>query len=332
MPILDRIREAARARAERRHQAPHETNNPENENEGSSPEETPEQNSTTPDDNDSSVELTSEETVTSTSTTRESSSQTQNGITQTTEQTQTSTSTSTSILTTTVSRRPNIQPLRPVPMRRGPAPHNNFDGGDSDADDDDDDATNPSSENIMGGHAQPNNMPPRSRARGNLGQQAQSLHRQSMNNRRRMNTHIHSNVHDSSWAQLPEDFGAPLERVQARTYHPDALEDEASFPTMQDLRRRMVAHNRRVFNQLANGTARSTAIERALVPTVDTETDTCAICQDPYDMGAHKSVKVPGCVHILGHACIARWLKENPRNMRCPMCRNFVDISSVTSN
>ena len=328
MPLLDRVREAVRARAERRRQAPDETDNPANESEEPSPEETPDQTFITPDDDDSSAELTSEETVTSTSTTRESSSQTHNGITQTTEQNRTTTSTSTSTLTTTVSRRRDIQPLRPVPMHRGPAPapHNNFDDGDSSDDSDGDDATNPPSENSTS-HAQPNSTTPISRARGNLRQQAHTLHRQSMNNRRRINTHNHSNVHDSSWAQLPENFGTPLERVHARTFNPLSPAQQISFPAMRSFHRRMDAHNR-----IINSTARSAAIERALIPTIDTETDTCAICQDPYDMEAHKSVKVPGCVHILGHACIARWLKQNPRNMRCPMCRNFVEIPFVASD
>ncbi|KAA8566823.1 hypothetical protein EYC84_009922 [Monilinia fructicola] len=66
------------------------------------------------------------------------------------------------------------------------------------------------------------------------------------------------------------------------------------------------------------------AIRLALVPTTDTEHDSCAVCQELYDMDEHRSVRVPGCVHILGGKCILRWLVENPQNMTCPMCRNQI--------
>ncbi|KAF7860792.1 hypothetical protein EAF04_008310 [Stromatinia cepivora] len=105
-------------------------------------------------------------------------------------------------------------------------------------------------------------------------------------------------------------------------------------PQFSHSHRQSRVHRGIIFNQVPNNLdfddiAWDTAIERALIPTADTERDSCVICENPYDVGEHRPVKVPGCVHVFGELCIKRWLKENYDNMTCPMCRNFVDIPAV---
>ncbi|ESZ93972.1 hypothetical protein SBOR_5637 [Sclerotinia borealis F-4128] len=127
--------------------------------------------------------------------------------------------------------------------------------------------------------------------------------------------------------ELPEGLTPYLQHIGGiRLIHPQYLPHD--YP-----HRRVHVYGRMFLIDVPNlafeDIARETAIERALVPTADMENDSCAICQDPYDLETHQPVKVPVCGHILGKACIMRWLEKVSANMTCPMCRKIVEIPPV---
>ncbi|KAJ8061297.1 hypothetical protein OCU04_010360 [Sclerotinia nivalis] len=392
MSLLDRIRENFKARAERKRQATDEINNPENED--TSSENVAKQNPALLDEATSSEVRTSEENVTS-YTTRRSTQRTSNVNSRVTEESSASTSTSTS--TTTNHRALSTRPLQAT-TRRGPALHNDLSEDHDNEDDNDDDSSTASLFPVSRSHGHSNNMSSRPSIIRHSSRQTNGLHRQSMNNRRRNNNRFSPDNNNNLSVEHHDNFGAPLERVDARQPHPSlstGMQDQvgnqmggnseqphsgsdaenpdfedtwanndrltnylapllglpqAPIPYPQQLRtvpifhpqfspsqhphRQARVHHAIIFNQVPDNLdfediAWDTAIERALIPTVDTERDSCVICEDPYDVGEHRPVKVPGCVHVFGELCIKRWLKENHDKMTCPICRNFVDIPAV---
>ncbi|KAI9644529.1 hypothetical protein NHQ30_006550 [Ciborinia camelliae] len=301
--------------------------------------ETQEQTSTPFNDTKSSEGTISEETDTPYSTPQESWHHTSRDNTQVTEESYTSSSTSNS--TTTTHRFQNTRassasrPSSPFPFS---FQDENGDG--------DDHIEPPTALSMSGGPSIP--MPIRQEETHPRGESTNSLRHQWMNNGRRINTHVLSNNRDSARIEtLYANGQSPLNHI----IEPIPELTEAAIPYRQQIGGIIVfhpdnlphdrphhhvrVHGGMFLNEVPNDPdfeddAMTTAIERALIPTADTENDSCVVCQDQYDNGEHQSVKVPGCAHIFGKACIMRWLNDtNAEIMTCPMCRNHIEILPV---
>ncbi|APA14845.1 predicted protein [Sclerotinia sclerotiorum 1980 UF-70] len=214
MSLLNCIRGNFKARAERKRQAIDDFNK--HEDEETSSESFAKQNPVLLDEATSSGERTSEENFTCT--TRKSTHRTSNFAFRATEESPTSTSTSTST-TTTTNRRTISSRSSQATTLRGPALHNDL-NEDLDSEDvgGNDSSTAPPSP-VSRNHDR-SSMSSHPSITLQSSHQANGLHRQWLNNRRRINHRLLPENNNYLSVEHHQDFGAPLERVNARQPHP----------------------------------------------------------------------------------------------------------------